>query len=328
MLPGRTLHRLATHLCSTTTLERIVEPAIADLQKEYASADRASRRAWLLVTGYVAILKVMALCVARVSLDSADERRALTSALAWSAAMFVVVFALLVLLPLYSFQNIPRGWYAATTLVPQALPLAIPIGIAFGIAFGLHARPAASVRKMMLVCALAASVMSFGILAWAMPAGNLAFKELSLQKRWGNGVYHGAITEPWKGHNEMKLSEFRHHITRFSERGQPENARKLGFYFHLRFSLAVAVLALTAVLLVVPLNHRGLRGLLAFAAIFVYWALIYAGEALAVYSPVAPRVAGTVPPFVGAWLPNIVIGAFAIVVASSRSSRLRGSRSG
>ena len=40
MMPGRTLHRLATHICSAKTLERIVEPAIADLQKEFAAARR------------------------------------------------------------------------------------------------------------------------------------------------------------------------------------------------------------------------------------------------------------------------------------------------
>src|SRR5688500_2942938 len=34
MLPGRLLHRLAAHICSTNTLERVVEPAIADLQNE------------------------------------------------------------------------------------------------------------------------------------------------------------------------------------------------------------------------------------------------------------------------------------------------------
>ena len=41
MMPGRTLHRLAARLCSAKTLERIVEPAIADLQKEYADARHA-----------------------------------------------------------------------------------------------------------------------------------------------------------------------------------------------------------------------------------------------------------------------------------------------
>ena len=36
MIPGRVLHRLAARLCCAKTLEHVVEPAIADLQKEYA----------------------------------------------------------------------------------------------------------------------------------------------------------------------------------------------------------------------------------------------------------------------------------------------------
>jgi hypothetical protein len=323
MLPGRTLHRLATHLCSATTLERIVEPAIADLQKEYGDARLCSllTRVRVLVAGYAGIWEGIAMTALEMS-SVDNDRRAVASALAWSTVMFITVFALLVLLPLYSFQNIPRGWYAATTLAPQALPLAIPIGIAFGIAFGVHARPATSIRKMMLVSALAASVMSFGILAWAMPAGNQAFKELTLQKLWGSG-YHGAITEPWVAHNEMNLANLRQQITKFSERGEPRRARFFGFQFHLRFSLAVATLALVSLLLAVPINHRGLRGMFAFAMCLLYGALLFTGEALAVYSSVAPSVAGTVPPVIGAWLPNIVLVAFAVVIASSRSSRLR-----
>jgi hypothetical protein len=36
MIPGQTLHRFAARLCCAKMLERVVEPAIADLQKEYA----------------------------------------------------------------------------------------------------------------------------------------------------------------------------------------------------------------------------------------------------------------------------------------------------
>jgi hypothetical protein len=227
MIPGRTLHRLAARICSANTLERVVEPVIADLQKEFAGAGSASRRVWILFAGYAATLQVIALCAVSVPAGE-DERRAITNALAWSVAMFVVVSALLILLPLYSFQNIPRGWYAATMLVPQAVPLAIPIGIAVGMAFGLCARPTMSITKTLLLYALAASVLSFGILAWAMPAGNQAFKELTLHKLWGSG-YHGAITEPWKAHNEMNLSELRQQIGRFSAMGQPRRAREFAF---------------------------------------------------------------------------------------------------
>ena len=44
MIPGRILHRLAAAVCSAKTLERVVEPAIADLQKEHAQALDVRRR--------------------------------------------------------------------------------------------------------------------------------------------------------------------------------------------------------------------------------------------------------------------------------------------
>ena len=91
MIPGVALHRLAAHICSAKTLERVVEPAIADLQKEYASAGAglASRRVWVLLAGYAAILKVIAMCALSVSLESADERRAVARTLAWSVTIVV-----------------------------------------------------------------------------------------------------------------------------------------------------------------------------------------------------------------------------------------------
>ena len=62
-IPGRGLHHLAARVCSPKTLERIVEPAIADLQTEYAQARTSSAgRARALITGYTAILQVIAMC--------------------------------------------------------------------------------------------------------------------------------------------------------------------------------------------------------------------------------------------------------------------------
>ena len=90
MIPGVALHRLAAHICSAKTLERVVEPAIADLQKEYCGAGDLRARVRILLAGYVAILKVIAMCALSVSLESADERRAVARTLAWSVTMVVI----------------------------------------------------------------------------------------------------------------------------------------------------------------------------------------------------------------------------------------------
>ena len=49
MMPGRTLHRLAAHICSAKTLEHVVEPAIADLQKDMPALRVLSRRGLVLL---------------------------------------------------------------------------------------------------------------------------------------------------------------------------------------------------------------------------------------------------------------------------------------
>jgi lipopolysaccharide export LptBFGC system permease protein LptF len=231
-------------------------------------------------------------------------------------ALVIAATALLMLPPLYEFHSAISGWYAVTMLVPQAVPLAIPIGVGLGIAFGLRAQHTVNTAKLILLAAMAASALSFGILAWAMPAGNQAFRE-NIVRGHGAGTLEGTFAEVPKGYNEMSLTELRHEIAHFSAKGEPRRAREYAHHLHLRISLAVATLALGVLMLAAPVNHRGSRGLLALAACFVYWALIFVGES-------AYRQGYVTPP-TGAWLPNVVLIATAIVIASSRSSRLGGS---
>jgi Lipopolysaccharide export system permease LptF/LptG len=304
MIPGQKLHRLATRICSAKTLERVVEPAIADLQKEYCgvATGRVFLRAWILFVGYCAALRVMVACALSVSIGSDAERRALVSTLAWSVGMLVVIAVLLILPPFFWLYEIGE-WYAVATVVPQTVPLAIPLGVAFGMAFGLCARPTVNTSKVVLVGALAASVLSFAFLAWGMPAGNQAFRQITFRALKARG-YQGPITIP-KGHSEMTLSELRGQIAHFSAVGEPRVARQFVRSFHLRFSIAAATLALASVLLAAPVNHRGLRGLLAFTVCFGYWVLMFAGD--------LGSNSGYVSPPVGAWLPNIVFVLWAFV---------------
>ncbi len=321
MMPGRMLHRLAARLCSAKTLERVVEPAIADLQKEYAAAEFGSslRCARILFVGYLAILEVMLMCALQPSAATDDERHALVRTFVWSLALMIAVTGLLMLPPLSVVDRSVRLSAYLVGLIPQAVPLAIPIGLTFGIAFGLAGRAATrAMMKVVLLIAFAASLVSFVTLVWVMPAANQAYRE-SVARATGHS---GQLI---KGASEMTLSELDREVAIAAAAGNPRRADGYAWSFHLRFALSAASVVLAAFLFATAGSGAALRGLLAFAACFAYWALIYVGEGLAVYSPVAPAVAGTIPVFIGAWLPNIVLMASAIVVASSRSSRLRGS---
>src|SRR6185295_13039180 len=179
MVPGRSLHRLASLICSTKSLERVVEPAIADLQKEYDghAASHFLRRVWVLFRGYSAILRVMAVCALGVSVASDEERNGLVRTFAWSLTFMIAAAALLMLPPLWLGEPGFGSTRHLIQLTPQAVPLAIPLGLAFGIAFGLAGCAVTrAMAKAILLVAVAAALVSFVILAWVMPAANQAFR--------------------------------------------------------------------------------------------------------------------------------------------------------
>ena len=313
MMPGRTLHRLAGYICCAQTLERIVEPAIADLQKEYAeSGATASQRMWTLVTGYAAIINVTAMCAFSVSIASDDDRRTIIRIMAWFVALTVAFTGLLMLPPLSIVEASISSMFLAA-LIPQAVPLAIPIGLTFGIAVGVAGRTATRrITTVILLTALIASLVSFVTLAWVMPAGNQAYRE-SIAQAVG---LKGQLT---KGLNEMTLSELNRQAAIASAAGNTRDADAYAWSYHLRFALSVASVVLAGVLFATGVRSMAVRALLALTACFAYWVLLNVGEGFAVFSPVAPAFAGTIPSVLGAWLPKIILAALAMVLASSRA---------
>ena len=316
-IPGGLLHRLAVCLCSAKTLERVVEPAIADLQKEYAIAQNRTHRVRVVVSGYAAVIKVVGICALRLSEPTGEDRHVLARILMWSVGSAVATTALLLVPPLLNRSQSISSWLAAAMLIPQAVPLSIPIGSVFGIALGLSTRPNMNVAKVTLFGALAASALNLAILAWAMPAANQAFRQIAIDESRARG-YDGPVRLQ-KGYNEMWLPELRRQADLFAANGERSLARPFIFHFHFRLSFAAATFSLVSLLIAASVHHRGLRFVTAFAACCVYWTLMYAGD--------AGSRRGYLPPSLGAWLPNLVTIASAVFfIASSNSSRLRGQR--
>ena len=61
MPPGTRLRALAARLCAATTMERLVDPAIADLQAEYEEARTGPswRRRWIWMRGHIAFVTMI-----------------------------------------------------------------------------------------------------------------------------------------------------------------------------------------------------------------------------------------------------------------------------
>ena len=313
MIPGRILHRLASLICEEKSLERVVEPAIADLQKDYARGGSWLGCASALLVGYVAVVSVLGICVFDVS-DWADgERHAVRRLLIWAPVLTCTLVLLLILPPMFRFPDVIRDVRTAATLIPQALPIAVPIAFVLSIAFGLPVRPAMGSVKIMLLAALSASLLSFATLVWGLPAGSDAFREIVAEST--PPEYRDDFPGAQKGPGEMTLSELRRGAAAVSP--QSGLALHYSWQFHLRAALAAASLALAAFLIAVPASTRRARSLFALASCLTYWALLYVGQ--------FATLTRFVTPMVGAWLPNIVFVAAALLVVSSRSTRLRDS---
>lgn len=312
MIPGRVLHRLAARICSAKSLERIVEPAIADLQKEYTHSGSGLMRLSALMKGHLAVMTVIGVCAFDVSDATADDRHAVTRTLtAW--LMFTTATVTLLILPALSgYPSALKNWYGVMNILPQAVPLAIPIGLAFGIAVGSTARVTMSTAKAILLAAFAASLLSFGILEWGVPASGEAFREATLTLARSNG-YRGAATLP-KGTSQMRLAELRREIKDAAAIGEFRRAQPYSWAFHMRFALAAAALVLAAFLLAARVDRRLPRGLLACVACFLYYILMQAGSFAMRQEYLSP--------FAGAWLPNVALISIAIIV-SSRKLRVR-----
>lgn len=310
MIPGRTLHRLAAAICSEKTLERIVEPAIADLQNEYATSTSRHllHQVWTLGRGYSAVVMLTAVCAVGLLLETDEERDALARTFVWSMA-FTLVGAGFVMLPaLWMIEPGHGSTRYLVLLAPSAIPLAIPIGLTFGVALGLAgyalSRPMA--RRVLLV-ALAASLASFVTLEWIMPAANQTFRE---ERAWSLG-HRGHLT---KGPNEMTLVELSREIKVAVALGDSRNAHHKKYRFHMRLALSIATVPMAAFLLVIRQRGHAARGLVALVICAAYWILLVSGEAFSGYDRYFSE-------FGAAWLPNIVLAMATIVVMLSRSSR-------
>jgi lipopolysaccharide export LptBFGC system permease protein LptF len=151
--------------------------------------------------------------------------------------------------------------------------------------------------RIILTISVAWSAISCATLLWLLPAANQSYREALAD---GNGIERRMLT---KGMNEMTLSELSGRIDSYRGAAMAESAlvRELTFSYHQRwsFACATAVLALFAVgVLARRPSARWIVGLAAVGACCAYYGLLFLGRSAA--------LAGTIPSFAGAWLPNVV----------------------
>jgi hypothetical protein len=281
--PGDRLRAAAAHVFDADTMDRLIDPAVADLQAEYAEASRAGltwRRRWVRFAGYIAF--------AKVAVRPTHLFLAVTSAV-----------TLLMMVPPYLTAG-PLHERQLPFLVPQALVIAIPFALTIALAWSRPARQSRQWLRAMIAAGAICSAFCFVTLAWWTPAANQAFR-VSIARE------HGGSTPP-RGLPELTIGELRQEMNWAST--VHADWRELKFMYFIRWAFPCA--SLSFALLMIALHRRGAtrRWLLlsVLPMIFGYYVLLFVGRSYAIDGGVSELMASA-----AAWMPNAVV----ILVASA-----------
>jgi len=198
--PGRRLRAFAASVCTIESLSRLVDPAIADFQKELQDV-RSRGSAWqsgrVSLMGYVSVVAVLAVALCRDAFDprrwSPEDRGSLRRALLWSAGSAVALTALLV-------SPMVHATWAITTAAEAAIPIATALGVgAAVIGRAVSFRTAVGVFAIAFAMSLAALVNTGSI----RPLEYRAHHEKIRQSRGAGEAF---------GDSEMSIWQLRHEI--------------------------------------------------------------------------------------------------------------------
>jgi hypothetical protein len=195
-LPGTHLLAVARLVVDPAAVAHVLEPLVADWQREWLTAGSAWR-AIVRVRGVVAFVCSATYCCAIDTMPSDVRRRA------WIAlASFVGVSSLLLLVP---YRLVPAT--AAAYLLPSTLALTLPFGILpLAMLLGTSTDRGSS-RRHLLRFAIAVALLAFALHNWITPYANQAFREhlvFRAAERAGRVAYY---QPPARGVRELTLPE-------------------------------------------------------------------------------------------------------------------------
>jgi hypothetical protein len=301
MKPGTRLRSLASRVCSPQTMDRLIDPVIGDMQREYDHGTTTKTGPWerrrVLVQGYVAFWKVAALWLPVVWITRVARERSTSSlgrALAAAAVTMIVTTALLIAAPLQDVLRHDRVAWMILLLLPQSFPLTIPGVLLVGVLTGTRNRPIARVtRRAVLVVALAGSLASFATIVWAIPASNQAFRVAV------------AGHEISRGLGEMPVNSLR--VLALESRGHSQIAQagRLFVDYHARWALVGAAGAFALFGLGVAALHARVAITAAVAAVaygvyptYFFELVAYVPPSIFINEPLTILVV---------WLPNLLL---------------------
>lgn len=320
--PGTTVRAIAAQLFDARTMERCVDPTVADLQAEHEDAVKCGRRwtsARVWIVGHIALLQVVALHGGLKAMETLrdlaeDDRRAVLRTVAASTAIIVIGTLVLAMVPFVNMvsPNHPRYVELAFYVIPQALPLSVPIGLTFGILWGLgRMSPSPRTRTIVLMLAFGASLASFAMLAWVVPNSNQAFRVSMMERPLP------------KGDNELTIDELRQRLDAGTRQSPPlasaSARRRLALNYHGRWALGSASFFLAT--FAVALTSRRQWGR---TALFVTGGVVLLAYCGIMYLARELGLDQTISPFVAAWTPNMAFLMLSLTTMMFESQRTNG----
>lgn len=283
------LRRAAVRWFSAATIERVVDPLLADFESEDREAARRGsrlRRQWLRAAYGVAVAKVVCLCAAREIVDvptslSNEDRQALRRAAYMTVTVSALATAFLSVPPLiqqselvgFGRMALSRFLALVAYLLPQGISIGLPLGVLVGIVGGVWGH--LSLRRVgaiVLFAAALSSIAAFVNLAWIVPASNQTFRTYFFGQQVTRGIseltlpeLHGLLNPG--GHSPMAVE-------------RPHDMAMIAWSYHMRLMLSVApfVFALCALATIVRSRSKTPKILVPIAAFGFYYVGLYSSR--------------------------------------------------
>ena len=167
-------------------IDGLVDPVIADIQREHADAIRGGgrwRARWVQLAGWWGLLKGASLYALT---ECATGRTTLVVAAVTAVATLPLVLApLMNAVPYIHADGISARGPLAIYLLPQAFAISLPVGFAVGVLsqWG-DAVPTWRSRQLVLALAVGCSVVTFVNVGWVTPAANQEFRVRAADVGW------------------------------------------------------------------------------------------------------------------------------------------------
>jgi hypothetical protein len=298
------IRHFLSRVCSDDTMARVVDPILADVRWERGSA-------WLacLVLARALALHTVISIPAVLNRAWSDDERAIPK-----AAAFAVTGAIVGAMPLVAPHFFERYYFAnreasvvliALFLAPQALAMTLPAALLLAIPLAFRRQdPSPRLTRRTLLLSLCFVLMTFAVIAWAVPEGNQAFRVLASGKQLERGPGEQGLAFPREQIEVLKLRY-----------GGLVKARTLEFDYHGRLMLICLPFPLAILALAISRSLRGRRrpwamGLAAMGGyVFGFFPLLIGCRLL--------MRASSLPPALFAWTPMLLLAIVALRAYSS-----------